>query len=232
MPLRIGVLIIGSLYWRNDDRTRWRRKRLRLDCQWRVRVPIRYGRLSKDGFYTMVFAELPDDQFGHAVVIECQRTLTSASDLIAEAEWLWAAETNSVPRFCFSSPAHSISKEWGCVALLKNPKTEIPQGLLSGWVKRVSEENADREKHLVDPGGMLHVSWPVLADGSGDVGLDLVLATSNNPLPQRNSYPTADVIASAFRAKGTYFRRNSENGIDTFQDSEIEQLLENPHKKA
>lgn len=55
---RIGVLIIGSLYWDDDKphREEWRRDRLRMDNRQYVKVPIRYGRYSETRKgYTMVF---------------------------------------------------------------------------------------------------------------------------------------------------------------------------------
>lgn len=37
--LSLGVLIIGSLYWDNSDREKWRRERLDLESQLYVRRP-------------------------------------------------------------------------------------------------------------------------------------------------------------------------------------------------
>lgn len=141
MPLTVSILIIGSLYWRAGGRDRWRRWRLDMDCKWLVKAPIRYGRLSKNGTFTMVFSELLDDQLGQAIVVRCQHKVSSPADLIREAEWLWSAEDNKVPSFCFQSPARSISAKWGgCVALLGNPEREIPQALIDGWADRVAKE--------------------------------------------------------------------------------------------
>lgn len=231
MQLSVGILIIGSLYWRMDERERWRHKRLRSDREWHVRVPIRYGRLSRGGTYTMVFAQLTDDQAGQGRAIQCQHVVSSASDLVAEAEWLWSAESNNVPRLCFSSPERRISAKakWGCVALLRNPRKEIPQQLLDYWADRVSKEPgySANDRRLVDNRGMLQIDWPQLLDGSGLVPLDLLLATSNDP---ESAYPRAEAIAGGWNrekgaGKGEYFRRNRESGIWTFQDQEIAKLL-------
>jgi hypothetical protein len=231
MQLNVGILIIGSLYWRMDERKRWRHKRLRSDREWHVRVPIRYGRLSRGGTYTMVFAQLTADQAGQGRAIECQHVVSSASDLIAEAEWLWSAESNNVPRLCFSSPERRISAKakWGCVALLRNPHREIPQQLLDCWADRVSKEpdyNAN-DRRLVDNRGILQIDWPDLVDGCGPVPLDLLLATSNDP---ETTYPSVEAVAGAWnQQKGAgrheYFSRNRASGICTFQDQEIEKLL-------
>ena len=57
----LGVLIIGSLYWDNSIREKWRQERLDLERQLCVRAPVRYGRQSKNrGFsYTMVLSAGP-----------------------------------------------------------------------------------------------------------------------------------------------------------------------------
>src|SRR5271157_5102757 len=122
MPLTIGVLIIGSLYWELEKRDGWRRWRLDMDHKWFVRAPIRYGRLSKNHTYTMVFSsEFSEERLGQAIVVQCQRDVTSSLDLIREAEWLWSAEDKKVPPLCCLSPKRSISATWGgCVALLRN----------------------------------------------------------------------------------------------------------------
>lgn len=57
--MRLGILIIGSLYWDPSRvRCRWRQSRLSCTEERRVMVPIRYGKKSKKrgDTYTMVFA--------------------------------------------------------------------------------------------------------------------------------------------------------------------------------
>src|SRR5206468_11285798 len=57
MPLKTGILISGSLYWRNvPHRSRWREQFLHMERATAVKVPIRYGRLSRSNTYTMVYA--------------------------------------------------------------------------------------------------------------------------------------------------------------------------------
>lgn len=80
---------------------------------------------------------------------------------------------------------------------------------------------------LVDDSGTLLVRWPNLSAG-GPVPVDLLLATSNDPEP---AYPIAQEIGEAWnrepdhKRRAEYFRRNKENGIYTFQDHAIEELL-------
>src|SRR5262245_38785474 len=64
----VGILIAGSLYWSTEPyRVRWRRKFLDMDRVIPVRAPIRYGRRSRHGSYTMVFA--PGGPMGQAKVV-------------------------------------------------------------------------------------------------------------------------------------------------------------------
>jgi hypothetical protein len=222
MPLTIGVLIIGSLYWRNGKRKRWRDWRLDADRKWLVKTPIRYGRLSQNKTYTMVF--FPDssgDQFGQAIVVPCRRGVLSSEDLIKEAEWLWSAEDNEVPSLCCSSPKQSISASWGgCVALMGNPESEIPHNLLREWAMHVAKHYQAEARRLVDGQGILQVPWPKLSLDNSLAPIDLLLATSND---RELNYPTVQQIADAWRLhpKVDYFRKNRENEIETFEDQEI-----------
>jgi hypothetical protein len=232
VPLTVGVLIIGSLYWRKEGRERWRDWRLDMHHKWLVKAPIRYGRQSENKTYTMVFdSRLSEDQLGQAIVVQCKRAVTSASDLIAEAEWLWSAEEkNKVPRLCISSPEHRISpeREWGCVALLRNPNKEIPQQLLDDWAKHVAGEvhYHANERRSVNDQGILQIDWPNLSSDGNPVSLDLLLATANDQEPWP-TYPTVEEIADAWsqHPKVDYFRSNRKHAIETFQDQEIEKLL-------
>lgn len=66
VPLSVGVLI-GSLHWRNGGRDRWRSWRLDRNRKWLVKAPIQYSRRSKNGTFTMVFSDLPDNQLGQVI---------------------------------------------------------------------------------------------------------------------------------------------------------------------
>ena len=75
MPLNVGVLIIGSLFWDSEqNRPAWRDARLDMATAQTVTAPIRYGRRSgrNRGYtYTMVFSRLAE--LGHAKVVQCVR---------------------------------------------------------------------------------------------------------------------------------------------------------------
>jgi hypothetical protein len=226
MPLTVGVLIIGSLYWRPGKRDRWRRWRLDMDHEWFVKAPIQYCRRSQNQTYTMVFSsELSEDQFGQAIVVQCQRDVSSSSDLVKEAEWLWSAEDNEVPSLCCSSPKQFISAKWGgCVALLANPHSEIPQNLLSDWATHVARHYKANDLRLVDGKGILQIRWPNLSSDGSSVPMDLLLATSND---RDLTCPTVQNIADAWNQhpEVDYFRNNRKHRIETFQDPGIDKLL-------
>jgi hypothetical protein len=106
MKLSIGVIVVGSLDWESKDhgppfrwklepgdaeriehRTRWRNNRLAKNTEYRVRVPIRYGRKSgkRENTFTIVFSPEFGNRLGTAKAIRCKRDVTSIADLTAEA---------------------------------------------------------------------------------------------------------------------------------------------------
>ena len=228
--IRIGVLMIGSLFWsKRPHRAEWRSKQLNLAAWQYVSVPIRYGRRSSgwNCSFTMVFStELGQDQLGRGILVPCQ-----SGDLFGEATALWTAETpdgeNSEKR---------ISADWGCVALLQNSERPISTELRDQWTWRVSAEpsygkfnSASGEELVVDDSGFLNIAWPTTDTGI-DPGVDVILATATNPTIVKGKYPPVEDIAAAWRlgkgkADGRYFRNNRCHGIRTFQDDMIEKLL-------
>lgn len=234
MPLRAGILIIGSLLW--DDhpvRRDWRKERLAIKLAEPVTAPIRYGRFSssRGDSYTMVFSRLAP--VGQAKLVPCSQTISSAGELIAEAQHLWKAEQPS-------AEAGRIAASWGCVAVLTNPERMMPEEILKGWAERVAREPDYRnvsqtkaEGDLLSRDGLLRIPWPRLA-GGGPVELDLLLATANDPriTAANPSYPDVQTIANAWNRAGDhveYFWKNLENEIRTFQDDEIRKQL-NPRR--
>ena len=240
--IRVGVLIIGSLCW-DDKNTReeWRRKRLvDLADRKHVRAPIRYGRLSRSRgcSYTMVFSKQLDDpsmpdKYGWAFAVPCKAPVNSVDDLVAEARHLWHAEGGKEGR---------ISANWGCVALLENPRRPIPDDVRTGWTKHVLQEprygalnTARGEASVVDESGFLTTSWPRTKDDS-DLGVDALLATATDPTIIRGDYPSTREIAAAWNAHDgnnfehyvRYFRKNKLWEIKTFQDGEIAKALRSP----
>lgn len=67
--MKIGILIIGSLWWRPGFRESWRNSRLNRAEGVLVRTRIRYGRKSAKGGYTMTFG--PAGTEGVAMAVPC-----------------------------------------------------------------------------------------------------------------------------------------------------------------
>lgn len=226
MPLRAGVLIIGSLLWDDDPARRdWRKTRLAMNLAETVSAPIRYGRLSssRGNSYTMVFSR--SCPAGQAKLVPCSQTISSVDELIREAQHLWKAEQPSA--------GHGrIAANWGCVTILPNPQRKIPEEILRGWAERVAREphygsvsQTKDEGELLSRDGLLRISWPRLANGIA-VDFDLLLATANDPriTTSNPSYPDVQAIARAWNRAGNhveYYWKNIDNDIKTFQDDEI-----------
>ena len=236
--MNAGILIIGSLFWDLEkERPAWRSARLNMAAAQTVSAPIRYGRRSetRGDSYTMVFSRLCPP--GWAKLVPCSHGISTAQDLIAEAEFLWKAEQPD-------AEAHRIASTWGCVALLCNPEREIPQNLLREWANRVSREpNYGRVSQTAAEGvlvgrddGLLRIEWPHLAEGGAAADFDLLLVTANDPRIRASSpnYPTAEMIAEAWNRAGEhvgYFWKNTDDGIRTFEDEQIRALL-NPRQQV
>jgi hypothetical protein len=232
MSLSVGVLIIGSLIW-DSERAAWRESRLQRDSSLPVTAPIRYGRksASRGDTYTTVFSR--GCPAGQALVVPCVSVVSSAEDLVTEAEHLWAAERKSETR------VHAVSASWGCITLLPNPGVAVPQSILNGWAKRIASETAygnvqqaGGEGQLVSNAGLLQIDWPRLGRESENRLPDLLLATTTQPtlLGSPSDCPSVEMIAHAWNADGDnnveYFRQNTAHGIRTFQNDAIRgQLL-------
>jgi len=250
----IGILAIGSLYWdpKKDPsnfeyegvRRVWWDGRLDKQNATSVMVPIRYGRLSsgRSNTYTMVFFPGPA-QLGSAKVIPCQKSVTSGSDLIEEAKYLWAAERRR------PIPDNTVSAQWGAVALLVKEQSDRRRQshaleLKEFWTHFIQENSHNarnydelaRSRACVSSDGLLQISWPTALNGRA-LELDLLMATANRPTLSGNppEYPDPVTIAAAWlRAANDqrsienyqdYFWKNRANGITTFHDKEIEAAL-------
>ena len=238
--VKLGVLIVGSLYWDlKPPRPRWRAERLDSAHQEHVRVPIRYGRRSStrgDSYTMVVSTALAADELGTAIAVPCR-----SCDLVEEAEELWAAEDNSN-----DGGEGRISAGFGCVALLENPDCPLPDKLRMGWTDRVGREvnyktpmrMHGEDRDLVDPcSGFLKIDWPLTVAGP-PLGWNALLVTATSPKgPKRSSriYPSPQVVADAWSIPENYdsrrgrtvdyFWNNQKNGITTHQDPEIEARL-------
>lgn len=236
MQARIGILVIGSLFWdEHPSRQKWRSERLVIAKRKRVPAPIRYGRRSRSrgDSFTMVFSselERNSANLGKALCIPCIKIVKGADDLVEEAECLWAAEEKR------ENPNGTIAARWGAIALLVNSKSVHSQYLQKIWKNRVSKENeycipacAENEEPMVSGQGLLRMEWPYAGDDSNEK-MDAVLATTNCPTLTNSRYPSIKEIAAAWlTGKGRdhvqYFHENRRHNIETFQDRELAKLL-------
>lgn len=211
---RIGILVIGSLYWRSERvRVDWRNARLRADHAIKVRAPIHYGRMSRNATYTMTFASVA--KTSTALVVPCQSDSINLSQLRAEAEALWGAEING-------KTTAAISTNWGCVGALFRDRQDNP-GLAAGWSRYFQEAGASSVSP-VDEAGLLQIPWPSRVDGQ-PLDMDVLLATSN----RETEIPAPDQIADAWmKHAGTeeYFFKNVMSDIRTQEDAMIWSRME------
>lgn len=156
MSLTIGILVIGSLYWDNDKRERWRESRLRRQDEILVAVPIRYGRLSTKGrredTYTMVFSSSLGE-FGTAKVLRCIHDVMCPTDLLDEARSLWAAEDPN-------ASTNSMASGFGCVVLLRNPNGTAANAFVEEWAREAHFKTMSRkieEGRLISDQGLLQI---------------------------------------------------------------------------
>ena len=236
MKIKVGLLIVGSLYWDNQvHRSQWRSERLDVDAQRGVFAPIRYGRRSqkRGSTYTMVFSGglvREESKLGKAIAVPFKRLVMRVEDLIKEAELLWAAERNS------NLSNGKISANWGCVGLAENPAQPIPDELRDGWAAHVSLDQsygnidqANDETAIIEGTGLLNIPWPNCLDGL-PLQVNALLATTTNPTLVGGGYPSAQEIADTWKTdEGRdyvhYFWNNRKHNIVTFQDKEIESHL-------
>jgi hypothetical protein len=171
-----------------------------------------------------------ENHLGFGMLVACRHSISTVDDLVAEAEHLWAAEKDTEQR------TRNVSATWGCIALLVNPKKPDTARLVDGWVKRIAREvhygKLDRvlaEGVLVNANGQIAIPWPQRKDGKA-IDIDILLMTATNPTITDGRYPTSEEIAVAWKTPlgsrhVNYFWENRKNGIETFQDAEIEALL-------
>jgi hypothetical protein len=127
----------------------------------------------------------------------------------------------------FPDWANAFRDEWGKRKELERAKQ--PDNRREG--RSPSAVYGSAEQVAVNDDGILQISWPALADRSGQLEtFDLLLATATTPTfdPQTGDYPSVEVVANAWKKNEEqfrYFRRNQENQITTYQDERIETLL-------
>ncbi len=238
MPLKGGVIIIGSLLWDNNNRQKWRENNLCLEKQFKVYIPIRYGRCScaRKKTYTMVFSNicyLKRYGLGIGWILPIKAEINSFNELKKEAEKMGEAEG-------FNNGFSSI---WGSVALLLNPNKIIDDSIKEEWKQFMSnkipkyflsEKKLKSEKFPIDFNGFLKIKWPKEVIQKNRIGkYDFFIATVTTPSLINNRYPTVYKIANAMEKVDdySYFEKNREHGITTFQDERISNIISETKRK-
>ena len=240
--MRLGILIVGSLYWDCCPvRCAWRQNRLSRAGEHRVKVPIRYGRRSdkRGKTFTMVFARSCSEpgRLGTGIVVPALTECVRPEQLIEEAEHLWTAE---------GGKKANISDSWGAVCILQNPSATLPQEILNAWQARiraagdlyVALPTAKGEEPVLDAAtGRALYEWPTDDKTNQPLsGFDLLLMTATKPTLKGRQYETAKEIANAWRADKRdhvlYFHNNRHYRITTFEDEQILSVLRNTPPKA
>ena len=239
MPLRGGVIIIGSLLWDNKgNRQKWRKNDLCFENRFKVYIPIRYGRYScKRKVYTMVFSNncyLKRYGLGTGWVLPIKTKINLFGELKEEAKKMGEAEGFNDG---FSS------SDWGSVALLLNPNKIINDSIKEEWGKLMSckisnhsllSKKLKSEKSPIDSDGFLAIRWPEEVTPKNKIGkLDFLIATVTTPKLINNRYPTAYKIANAMEKVDDYlyFEENREHEITTFQDERILNIISETKRK-
>jgi len=237
LNLKGGVLIIGSLLWQDyltiqgdDIRKTWRAERLLVDNKIMVRVPIRYGRFSKkNDLFTMTFAKsVSKRKFGTGYFVPFSKpNITTTDELFNEATALSTAEG-------MNGQFHA---NWGAtLGLLFNDKRvdkKIQKSLTAEWQAKILSTNfnnqsykLENEQPCIKANGLLNFAWTLPVDQRQIELLnsyDFILATVTQP----TEYPLLKDLSKNVRSDKTrfYFVENYKNGITTFQDISILNLL-------
>ena len=155
----------------------------------------------------MVFSKelICKNQFGQAIAVPCQRLVNNSEDLIKEAKYLWATESNE--KYFTDIPT---CKGWGRIVLLENTNRPIPGEIRRGWCEHVSrntryrkklKHTASEESVVDESGGFLDIDWPESVDGSA-LETDVLLATATKPtIDDDSSYPSVQIIAEAWNSR-------------------------------
>lgn len=238
--LQGAVLIIGSLYWENEEnaiekdkgllRDTWRQQELDMEKAVKVSCPIRYGRKSgtRRNTYTMIFSNSVPVH-GVAWLVPFKKTVSNENDFKAIHDQVMYL---SLAEGIRKKEEHNIHKDWGMVALKIMPELEAKETELAKQLKKwwsdlhlgIINENNYRingsEKTSITPEGFINFDFKFK---DAPIQLDYVLATP--VVPGIAEYPSAWQIADALKKSNpkyfTYFLENCKCRITTFQDEDF-----------
>ena len=239
-----GVIIIGSLRWENEQnaiqektsknvaikRAHWRDTNLDLENEERHKLPIKYGRCSSTRrcTYTMVFSNLALEKESHGLVIPYKKEIDFNNYVNFEQQALLLADVEGI-----SKGNNKLLKEWGCIGLYVNPKSNHINKIKSNWeILKLIDNNYNKEskQYRIEDDLLLEKDYTLSSDCLIETGLDFLFFTYIKP-QHRNSeinvFPTSQEIADEINRSGykTYFEENRKCGIITFEDEEIKRYL-------
>ena len=152
IKLNGGVIIIGSLLWQNDlnkkgdnIRKTWRENSLDLQNKILAKLPIRYGKYSKSGIYTMVFSTNCErrNTLGMGYIIPLKRNPINNLDIII-------SEVGKV------SKAEGMNKKfvggntelWGSMGIIINNeklKKNLKEEILKKWKENFQTDGGGKD---------------------------------------------------------------------------------------
>jgi len=235
ITLNGGVLIIGSLYWEDSDlRKKWRNEFIDFPNYQHIALPIRYGRISntRNCTYTMVYSSdcKPVQQIGQGLVVPFRGNPVDTQELERQTKMMIDAEHNTTVDF------DRYNWSWGALGIAVNPKwnaetaanLEMKRQLLASWSTHfgkgfnTEEYRVGNEEPILSKKGELLIDWK---EEMND--FDFVIGTAVKPELKNYPDPTQIVVRMKVNEYDTYFNKNTESGIMTFQDTSIRELLEN-----
>lgn len=236
-----GVLIMGSLFWDigNKDfpnyRKKWRQNRLNMRNAIHVKLPIRYGRKSSNGNYTMVVSKELESKgkLGSGYLVPFKNKTLTLKGLINQAKYLSEAEgKNKNKSFDENSKFVKGGKDkWAIISVLINPNIDRikKENVLEKWHSIVNKQNIKTQylefkigaelSHLSQKGELL-IDWIKSIDETYQDKVnqfDLLLMTAT--IPNIPNYPEIKELRKNISDDDRkYFFNNLRNGIFTFQD--------------
>lgn len=235
MELKGGVLIIGSLFWQDDQgkepyaRRNWRNEKLSFNERLHVLAPIRYGRTSEKGTITMVLSKDVElkTELGTAYVIPFNSEIKSLEEIQIQARCLSKVEGSCDEKIVKGK------NNWCVIGILLNPliKDELKNEILNYWNRLILDEGGfnhleyciSPESPVVSSNGEVIISWIRTVDPNLQKEFDkfdFIMATCTKP--DIISYPTVEVLKENIKNDPRkYFYNNIQNGINTFSDRKV-----------
>jgi len=241
-----GVIIIGSLLWEDHlnnrvNRKNWRNYHLDKKSKIMVKLPIRYGRYSDKGIYTMVFSNNRQryKKLGTGYIFPFKSNPINNFKQLALKSIAMSRAEGMHGKFCGVTNNGEI---WGKMGILfNNSKIDIrtKESILSSWGAKISASSIGlssgdfkflkNEKSCITNKGELDINWvePVDNRDSKKVsGFDFLIAAVTKPKHNTinmKRYPNVQEIAVSVNrdAQRFYFIKNVQAGITTSQDNAI-----------